>query len=316
VASESKTAIYAAMAGNLAIAITKFIAALVTGSAAMTSEAIHSLVDTGNGALMLLGVHKSQKPPDFDHPFGHGRELYFWTLIVAILIFGVGGGMSIYEGLRHLSSPSQLQSQTWSYAVIGVAAIFESASLFFGWRAFSVQRGKRGILEAIHTSKDPTSFSVLLEDSAALVGLLIAFLGIFLGRQFNRPYLDAVASVLIGVLLCAVAVLILYESKGLLIGEGVDREILNKVRKEIESDPAVEHLQALNTLYLGTNDILLTVELRFHSSISAVDVRRAVARLRRKIQIDYPDMTRIYFGAESIGDTSQLDELDHDGSRV
>src|SRR5918911_3757777 len=181
-ASESKKAIYAAIFANLAIAATKFVAATFTGSSAMLSEAIHSLVDTGNGGLMLLGLHRSRKPPDFEHPFGHGRELYFWTLIVGILIFAVGGGMSAYEGIIHMTHPTTPENVVWSYGVLGFAAVFEGTSWYFGWKAFRVEKGRQGILEAIHTSKDPTSFTVLLEDSAALLGLLFAFLGIFLGR--------------------------------------------------------------------------------------------------------------------------------------
>jgi cation diffusion facilitator family transporter len=299
-ASESKTAIFAAILGNLAIAATKFIAAFFTGSAAMLSEAIHSVVDTGNGGLMLFGIHQSRKPPDFDHPFGHGRELYFWTLIVGILIFAVGGGMSAYEGFTHLARPVPVADPKWNYIVLGFATLFEGTTWYFGWKAFSAERGKKGVLEAIHTSKDPTSFSVLLEDSAALVGLVVAFLGIFLGRQLNLPYLDGVASVVIGALLCAVAVLMVYESKGLLIGEGVDRETLENLRALVEADSDVEHVQHLHTIYQGARAVLLVIELRFRDTISALEIRGAVARLQSSIQEHHPDIKRIFFGAESI----------------
>ncbi|MBV9209105.1 MAG: cation transporter [Acidobacteria bacterium] len=301
-ASESKTAILAAITGNLAIAATKFVAAAFTGSAAMLAEAIHSIVDTGNGSLMLLGLKKSRKPPDFDHPFGHGRELYFWTLIVAILIFAVGGGMSAYEGITHISHPTPSQNIAWSYGVLGVAFVFESTSWFFGWKAFSAERRGRGVLETIHESKDPTSFSVLLEDSAALAGLVVAFAGIFCGRLLGWPSLDGAASLIIGLMLCGVAGLMVYESKGLLIGEGLDRETLKRLRAVVEADPAVERVRHLYTLYLGAREVLLTIELRFRSTISALEVRKAVARLRRDIQAERPDVTRIFFGAESITD--------------
>src|ERR1051326_2338426 len=178
--SESLVAIYAALAGNLAIAATKFIAAAFTGSSAMLSEAIHSVVDTGNGGLILLGVHKSRKPPDADHPFGHGHELYFWTLLVGVLVFAVGGGMSVYEGILHITHPTETKNIVWSYAVLGIAAVFEGTSWLAGWKAFSAERGRRGVLQTIHETKDPSSFTVLLEDSAALLGLVLAFLGIFL----------------------------------------------------------------------------------------------------------------------------------------
>ena len=301
-ASESRTAIFAAILGNLAIAATKSIAAFFTGSAAMLSEAIHSVVDTGNGGLMLFGIYKSRKPPDEAHPFGHGRELYFWTLIVAILIFAIGGGMSAYEGITHISHPTPAEDPTWNYVVLGFAFIFEGTTWMFGWKAFSAERGKQGVLEAIHTSKDPTSFSVLLEDSAALVGLVVAFLGIFLGRQLGLPYLDGVASVVIGLLLCAVAVLMVYESKGLLVGEGLDQATLKNVRALVEADESVERVQHLHTLYLGAHEVLLTIELRFSSTISALEVRSSVGRLKCNIQTQHPDIKRIFFGAESITD--------------
>jgi cation diffusion facilitator family transporter len=301
-ASKSTTAIIAAIIGNLAIAVIKFVAAAVTGSSAMLSEAIHSLVDTGNGGLMILGVYKSRQPSDFDHPFGHGRELYFWTLIVAILIFAVGGGMSVYEGISHLSHPTLPGNTAWSYTVLGLAFVFESTTWFFGWQAFREEKGSKGVLQTIHVTKDPTSFSVVLEDSAALLGLLFAFLGIFLGRQLGLPYLDGAASIVIGLLLCVVAVLMVYESKGLLIGEGLDRETLKFARALVEADPAVERVQHLHTLYLGAHEVLLTIELRFHSTISALEVRQAVTRIRQAIRGQYPDVTRIFFGAESIGD--------------
>jgi cation diffusion facilitator family transporter len=300
VASESRTAIFAAILGNLAIAVTKAIAAFFTGSAAMLSEAIHSVVDTGNGGLMLFGIYKSRKPSDEAHPFGHGRELYFWTLIVAILIFAIGGGMSAYEGFTHISHPTPTQDPMWNYVVLGFAFIFEGTTWIFGWKAFSAERGEQGVLKAIHTSKDPTSFSVLLEDSAALVGLVVAFLGIFLGRQLGLPYLDGLASVVIGLLLCAVAALMVYESKGLLVGEGLDRETLKSVRALVEADPAVERVQHLHTLYLGAHEVLLTIELRFRSTISALEVRSSVGRLKHNIQTRHPDIKRIFFGAESI----------------
>jgi cation diffusion facilitator family transporter len=310
--SKSQFAIYAAIAGNLAIAVTKFFAAAFTGSAAMLSEGIHSVVDTGNGALILLGLFKSRKPPDSDHPFGHGHELYFWTLVVGVLIFAVGGGMSIYEGIIHILHPVETEKIVWSYAVLGIAAVFEGTTWLAGWKAFTAERGRRGVLQTIHETKDPSSFTVLLEDSAALLGLVFAFVGIFLGRQLGLPYLDGAASVVIGLLLCAVAVLMVYESKGLLIGEGLDAETLRSVRKLVEDDPAIERVRALYTLYLGPHEVLLTIELRFHSHISALEVRKGVRRLQQAIQSCHPDIKRIFFGAESFREDGDL-SVTHDG---
>jgi divalent metal cation (Fe/Co/Zn/Cd) transporter len=184
--------------------------------------------------------------------------------------------------------------------VLGLAFVFEGTSWLFGWKAFSAEKGSKGVLETIHDTKDPTSFSVLLEDSAALLGLLFAFFGIFLGRQLGLPYLDGAASVVIGLLLCVVAILMVYESKGLLIGEGLDRETLKSARALVEADPAVERVQHLHTLYLGAHEVLIAIELRFRSTISALEVRESVARIKRNIRARHPDVTRIFFGAESI----------------
>ena len=310
--SESTFAIYAAIAGNLAIAVTKFVAAAFTGSSAMLSEAIHSMVDTGNGLLMLLGVRKSHKPPDSDHPFGHGHELYFWTLIVGVLVFAVGGGMSVYEGITHILHPTSTENLVWSYAVLGFATVFEGTSWLFGLKAFNAERGRKGVMETIHDTKDPSSFTVLLEDSAALLGLVFAFLGIFLGSQLGLPRLDGVASVLIGLLLCGVAVLMVYESKGLLIGEGLDRESLKSIRALVKADPAVEWVGHLHTMYLGPHEVLLTIELRFRGNISSLEVRHGARRLRETIQSQHPDVSRIFFGAEALGEEGDISR-GHDG---
>ena len=299
-AQEVRTAVVAAILGNLAIAVTKFFAAAFSGSSAMLSEAIHSLVDTGNGALILLGIRNSRKPPDFEHPFGHGRELYFWTLMVGVLIFGVGGGMSVYEGITHLANPTPIKDAKWSYIVLGLSAVFESTSWYFGWKAFSKERRGRGVIEVIHNTKDPTSFSVLLEDSAALVGLAVALLGIYLSQSLNQPLFDGGASIVIGALLCTIATVMVYESRGLLIGEGVDRKTLQDLRTIVETDEDVAHVQHLHTIYQSPRTVLLVIELRFNDTISAVDIRTAVRRLEANIQARYPEIKYVFFGAESL----------------
>jgi cation diffusion facilitator family transporter len=304
--SESLLAIYAAVAGNIAIAVTKFVAAAFTGSSAMLSEAIHSVVDTGNGGLMLLGVRKSRKPPDADHPFGHGHELYFWTLVVGVLVFAVGGGMSTYEGILHILHPVLPENVAWNYWVLGIATIFEGTTWLFGWKAFSAERGRRGVLETIHETKDPSSFTVLLEDSTALLGLLFAFFGIFLSHQFGLPYLDGVASVVIGLLLCGVATLMVYESKGLLIGEGLDPDALKSLRGLVEADPAVESVRHLHSMYLGPHEVLLTIELHFDSKLSVAEMRQGIGRLKNAIQSEHPDVKRVFFGAESLSDDGDI----------
>src|ERR1051325_6224298 len=228
-AAESTKVIYAAIAANLAIAATKFTAAAVTGSSAMISEGIHSLVDTGNGGLMLLGVRRSRKPADVEHPFGYGQELYFWTLIVAIVIFAVGGGVSAYEGILHILHPKPFENPLWNYVVLAIAACFEGYSFSVAYREFQKDRGELSMWQSISSSKDPTTYTVLFEDTAALTGLLMAFIGIFLADVLGNPYFDGAASICIGLILAAVAVVLAYETKSLLVGEAVDPETLKEI---------------------------------------------------------------------------------------
>src|SRR5438876_6642485 len=217
----SKRPIYAALIANLVIAVSKFVAAWFSGSSAMLSEGIHSVVDTGNSGLLLLGIRLSRRPADEEHPFGHGKELYFWSLLVAVLIFAGGGGISIYEGILHLLHPHPLEDPRWSYAVLGIAAVSEGMSLRIAWRAFRAASGVSPSLRAIRASKDPSTFTVLFEDAAALAGVLVAFLGILASQLFDNPYLDAVASVVIGLILMTVATVLVLETRRLLVGEGM-----------------------------------------------------------------------------------------------
>ena len=198
--SSSKKVIYAALAGNGAIAVTKFFAAFWTGSSAMLSEAIHSVVDTGNQGLLLYGLKKSNQPADAHHPFGYGMELYFWTFVVAILIFAVGSGISIYEGISKLFTPHTIRNPMINYVVLAIAMVFEGAAWWVAFKAFRISKGRLGYLAAVRQSKDPTIFTVLFEDSAAMLGLVVAFIGIALSQALNMPSLDAVASIVIGVM--------------------------------------------------------------------------------------------------------------------
>ncbi|HEY8204958.1 MAG TPA: cation diffusion facilitator family transporter [Pyrinomonadaceae bacterium] len=296
---ESKVAIFAAIAANLAIAITKFVAAFFSGSSAMLSEAIHSLVDTGNGALLLVGLRKSQKPPDRNHPFGHGKELYFWPLIVAILVFSLGGGMSVYEGITHLAHPHR-GDPTWNYFVLGIAFVFESISAYLAFRAFRKELNGAGVIETIRASKDPTTFTVLFEDSAALAGLVVAFLGIFLGQMFDNPYLDAVASIVIGAILASVAVFLAYETKGLLIGEGVDPETLASIRSIAAADVAVQEVRKSLTMHFGPNEVLLALDVGFKSHLSANEISEAINRLEDAIRARHPKIKHIFIEAKAL----------------
>jgi cation diffusion facilitator family transporter len=296
---ESKFAIFAAIIANLAIAITKFVAAFFSGSSAMLSEGIHSLVDTGNGALLLLGIRRSQKPADPQHPFGHGKELYFWSLIVAILIFALGGGMSVYEGVTHLSH-AELHDPTWNYAVLGIAFVFEGASSFFAFKAFRKEMHGQGIVASIRASKDPASFTVLFEDSAAMLGLVVAFLGVWLSHVFKNPYLDGVASIVIGVILAVVAIVLTYETKGLLIGESVDPQTLEEVCAIARADEVVDEVRKSLTMHFGPSDVLLTLDIQFKRDISAQDVAQAINRIEAKIREQHPEIRHIYIEAKAL----------------
>jgi cation diffusion facilitator family transporter len=279
--------------------VAKFVAAGFSGSSAMLSEAIHSLVDTGNGGLLLFGMRRSRLPADVDHPFGHGHELYFWTLIVAVLIFGLGGGMSIVTGWRHIGAPEPIADPLWSYVVLGIAAVFEGISWYFGWKAFSSERRGRGIVETIVGSKDPTTYSVLLEDTAALLGLMVAFAGIWAGTRFGLPWLDGAASILIGLLLCAVAIVMVNESRKLLVGEGMEKATLAAIRAIATSDPDVAKVGQLFTMYLGPEEVMLVMEIHFREA-AATDVRAAVLRIKGAIQERYPRIRRVSFDAASL----------------
>jgi cation diffusion facilitator family transporter len=297
--TESRTAIFAAILGNLAIAATKLVAAFFSGSSAMLSEGIHSLVDTGNGGLLLLGFRKSQKPPDANHPFGHGKELYFWSLVVAILIFALGGGMSVYEGVTHLEH-AKLHDPTWNYVVLGIAFVFESISSFFAYKAFRKEMAGKGVFKTIRGSKDPTTFTVLFEDTAALLGLIVAFLGIFLGQQLNNPYLDGVASIVIGVILATVAGFLAFESKGLLIGEAVDPEVLASIHSILAEDEAVEEVREALTMHFSPSDVLLTLDIRFKKDSTAEEIAAAVERVENAIRARHPEIKHIFIEAKSL----------------
>jgi cation diffusion facilitator family transporter len=310
----SKKAIFAAIGGNLAIAIMKFVAAAFSGSSAMLSEGIHSLVDTGNGLLLLLGIQQSQKPADASHPFGYGKELYFWTLIVAVLIFAVGGGMSMYEGISHLWHPNPLTNPLWNYVVLGLAIVFEGAVWVIAFKAFRAVQGEQSMWQAIRASKDPTTFAVLLEDTAALLGLLVALLGVYFGHRLDNPYLDGTASIVIGVILAVVAVFLAYESKGLLVGESADTQAVASIRALAEADPAIERVMPPLTMHMGAHDVLLNLQIQFRQGLSATEVEAAVDRLETAIRRQHPDVKRIFIEAGSLSASARQSGRPQEGS--
>lgn len=294
--SENVRAVIAAIVGNLGIAVTKLVAAAFSGSAAMLAEAIHSLVDTGNGTLMLYGMHRSRKPPDELHPLGHGHELYFWTLLVGVLIFGLGGGMSIVTGVVHILHRTPAENEWWSYAVLGVALVLESVSFYFGLRAFRAEQRERGIFESIRRTKNPMTFAVALEDTAALLGLVFALIGISLSSWLDAPWIDGASSVAIGVLLCVIAVIMVRESMGLLVGEGMEPDALRELRAIVERQPSVRRLASLLTLYLSPDEVLLVLELELSSNDSVAEMRDVLASIKRDIRSRFPRVRRVYFG--------------------
>jgi cation diffusion facilitator family transporter len=295
----SKKVIFAALAGNALIAVTKFSAAAYTGSSAMLSEAIHSLVDTGNQLLMLYGMRRANRPADQMHPFGYGMELYFWTFVVAILIFAIGGSISVYEGVSKLSSPHPVENIHVNYIVLSVAMIFEAGAWWVAFKEFRLSKGDQGYIEAVRRSKDPTIFTVLFEDSAAMLGLIVAFIGLYLGEVLNLPMLDAVASIVIGVILGLTAVLLAYESKGLLIGEAARNDVVDGIRGIVESDDRIDHINEILTMHMGPRDVLLNLSIDFGQSLDSSAVQRAISELEARVKQEYSIVTRIFIEAQS-----------------
>ncbi len=297
--AESKLAIYGAIAANVAIAATKFVVAGITGSSAMLSEGIHSSVDSFNGVLLLVGIRLSQRPATPEHPFGHGKELYFWSLIVAVLIFGLGGGVSFYEGVQHIRHPEPMRDPTWNYIVLAAAAVFESISFAIALRQFRRQAGATPFWEAVRRSKDPTTYTVLAEDAAALAGLAIAAVGIMLSHRLDRPEFDGAASVLIGLLLAGVATLLTRESRGLLIGEGIQPDTARTIRSIALAQPKVRDAGRVLSMYVGPDDALVTMDLAFDEGTSASEAAQTIAAVERQVRERFPMIKRLFIEAGS-----------------
>lgn len=295
----SKKVIYAALAGNTLIAITKFIAAGITGSSAMLSEGIHSVVDTGNQGLLLYGLHRARQPADERFPFGHGKEVYFWSFIVALLIFAVGAGVSLYEGILHILHPEPISNPTVSYAVLAAAMLFEGGAWIMALKQFSSVKGRLGYLQAVHRGKDPTVFVVLFEDTAAMAGLVVAFLGIGLSQITGLAWFDGLASILIGCILGATAAWLAYETKSLLIGESAEPGVIEDIRAQLRSNPRVEHVNEILTMHMGPDYILVTLSVDFADAISAHDMEITIAAMDREIKRLHPHIKRIFIEAEA-----------------
>jgi cation diffusion facilitator family transporter len=291
--ASSKLPIYSALAANCLIAGTKFVAAIFSGSSAMASEGIHSLVDTANEILLLVGIKESQKPADDKRPFGYGKELYFWAFIVSVLIFAVGGGISFYEGIAHLAHPHKMEDPFWNYVVLAIAFAFDGMSFVIAIREFNKQRGKTRFWSAVRVSKDPTTFVVLFEDAADVLGLVAAFAGIYLGHLYNNPYFDSVASIIIGIILTSVSVVLAKESRSLLMGEPLSKETLDEIMNLVACDEVVQVQRPLS-MYMGPDEVIVVIPLTFKNDLQPVQAKETIKKIRTKIQAAFPEVKRIF----------------------
>jgi cation diffusion facilitator family transporter len=290
----TRTAVIAALIGNVLIAVTKAIAAAISGSSAMLSEAVHSLVDSGNEVLLLYGQHRSVKRPDREHPWGYGREIYFWSFVVALLIFALGAGISIYQGVAHIRHPAPIRDPLVNYAVYAASAVFEGISWWFGWAAFRRVRGAGSILHAVHASKDPPSFMVLFEDSAALAGLAIAVAATFFSVRLQQPWIDGAGSILIGFVLAGIAVLLARESKDLLIGERASPKLSNAIRDMAMREPGVIAVQGILTSQLSPDQVIANVGLEFDDALQTPEIETLIGRLESELRKMHPELFRVF----------------------
>jgi cation diffusion facilitator family transporter len=309
--NKSKKVVYVAIFSNLAIACCKFGAASISGSPAMLAEAVHSTVDTGNELLLLFGMHRSKRPPDRLHPFGHGKSLYFYSLLVAVYIFAAGGGFTIYRGIQQIRAPQLETSHGLNYVVLAIAAALD----LYSWRISYIELKRQkspdeSVLEEIVGSKDPTVFTVFLEDSVGVVGTAIAFLGIFLGQVFHNPYMDPAASILIGLLLAAVAVFMGRETGALLVGERTTRARIQKMREVIEADEAVELVGELHTMQLGPQEALLIVEVKFRGDLKVSELEAVIQRITRAVRRQEPTMVSMSIQPTKLSEKNGLGAKD------
>jgi cation diffusion facilitator family transporter len=295
----SQKVIYAAIVGNLLVATTKFSAAAWTGSSAMLSEAVHSLVDTGNSLLLLYGLRRAKQPPDHDHPLGYGREIYFWSFVVAVMVFALGAGVSLYEGILHVLSPEPIQDAAVNYAVLALSALFDGTTWWIALRNFKGRMRYSHLFGAIQRSKDPPHFMVLFEDSAALVGLTIACAGTYFSIRLDLPLLDGVASILIGLVLAATAGLLARETKGLLIGEGADQLIVDSIMRLAQDMEGVAHANGIITVHLAPQQIVVALSLEFADELRTPDIEVKVIELERRLRHLHPAVIALFVKPQS-----------------
>jgi cation diffusion facilitator family transporter len=300
-AESSRLVIYAALAGNFLVAVTKLWAALWTGSSAMFSESIHSLVDMGNEFLLLYGLHRANQRPDHDHPLGYGREVYFWSFVVAVLIFTLGAGLSIYEGIHHILDPEPVENVLASYLVLLAAAIFEGCSWVLTLRKFKGGKRYAELPDEVRHSKDPPTFIVLLEDTAAILGIIAAFIGIWLSQHFSEPAWDGVASIVIGVILAATAAVLGQETKGLLIGERARQEVLDSILAEATSLDGVVGANGVLTVHLAPHQILAALSVEFEDELKTPQIEALVIDMETRLHALHPEIVALFIKPQTAG---------------
>ncbi|WP_312334500.1 cation diffusion facilitator family transporter [Sphingobacterium sp.] len=285
--NNNKKSIYSALAANLLIALTKFIAGSFTNSSSMISEGIHSTVDTANQLLILYGLRRSKKAPDKSHPFGYGKELYFWSFVVSILIFGLGGALSIYQGIAHMRQPQLMTDPFWNYIVLILSLIFEGTSFIIALKAFNKTRNGLGWWDTIIKSKDPSSFLVVFEDGAAVAGLIIVMILMALSHSLKIPELDGLASIIVGLLLVFVSFILARESRSLLMGEGIASETRNKIAALVEQDICVLKTKNILSTYQSPEDVILMLIIDFKDDLDTEDITMAISRIRTSIKNEF-----------------------------
>ncbi|HVV55654.1 MAG TPA: cation diffusion facilitator family transporter [Mucilaginibacter sp.] len=291
---ESRPFIYISLAADMLIAISKFIAAFFTGSSSMVSEGIHSLIDAASQLLLIWGVRSSRRKADDDHPFGYGRELYFWSFIVSLIIFIVGGCLSFYEGLQRYDHPVYEGSIAWNYVILIIAFLFTSVSMFSVLRVFNKERGRMSFLAAIEQSKDPSTFITLLGDAGDMLGLIIAFLGIFLESVYHNPHYDAIASMAIGAMLIVISLLMVRESKSLLMGETTSKKTLKRIITITEEDAAVLKVKRHLSMYLSPEEVILQLNTVFKDDLTTHQITDAIERIIKSIRKEFPRIKQIF----------------------
>ena len=297
-AGQRNIVVWAALAANLAIGVAKFVAAAITGSTAMLTEGIHSVVDSGNQVLLLYGERRAKRPPDALHPFGYGRELYFWAFVVAILIFAVGAVVSIYEGWLHWSAPEPLQSPVINYIVLAIAFALEGTSWTIALREFGSAKGDVGWWQAVKDSKDPATFTVLFEDSAALAGLIVAAAGVWASHYFADPRIDGLASIIIGAILAFVAIFLAREAKGLLIGERADPKLVGGIAQIVAAHPAISAVNHVRTIHTAPKQVFVAISADFDDAVTMGEAEQIIENIEDQLRTSFPQLSSIYIRPE------------------